>query len=275
MQRLKKKKNGINFKFIFFTIIFIIIFLVIINLVLKYKNYIVEEYKDYDYVGTSFAKKANPIILNNIIIGGIFEDKFVTSDKYYKYSKNKQGTILSTYTLTGKAGHYTLNTINNANGNYYGYIDKVDDISEYLSVNEGTVYKVEEIKDNLPEYEKYVKQATLKYSYLNSSVKIIKAYRCNSSYIITAINSDNNGAYATIVYVDETGNSNIVKYNYLKNIEKPDKFKIYFLKFVTDLDNDNNIELVISETTKNTTKYSVLEKNKNKFYEILQTEVLN
>ena len=84
-----------------------------------------------------------------------------------------------------------------------------------------------------------------------------------------------NGAYCSLILIDEKGKSSIIKYNYINNTKKAEDFKIYEIKFAIDLNNDLKNELVIQEVDEFETKYSVLEYRDNKFVTVLSEVIKN
>ena len=135
--------------------------------------------------------------------------------------------------------------------------------------------KLEATKDD----EKYVKDAIGSYKLVNGSVKVTEVYLTNinqtTDKIICATSKSANmlGVYSAVIYV--TGNeAYLVKYSYVRDTDNADRWPIYSLQFVMDLNNDEKPEIVLEEITGNDVKYSVLElRDNNVFYEVLSAKV--
>ena len=129
------------------------------------------------------------------------------------------------------------------------------------------------------EDEKYVRDAISSYKLINGSVKILEVYATNineiTDKIICATSESANllGVYSAVVYV--TGNkAHLVKYAYVRDTKNSDRWPVYSLQFVMDLNEDLKPEIILQETTGNDTSFSVLElRENNRFYEVLSTTI--
>lgn len=129
------------------------------------------------------------------------------------------------------------------------------------------------------EDEKYVKEAIGSYKLINGSVKVLEVYATNingvTDKIICATSEKANlfGVYSVVVYVTN-GKAYLVKYSYVRDTDNSDRWPVYSLQFVMDLNGDSKPEIVLQETTGNDTSYSVLElRENNMFYEVLNTTI--
>ncbi len=285
MDKYSKTKLSFNRKIKYFMIVIAIILLISISysLFVIFSNNIVYEKIDNsaDHISTDIAKNSIPIILSNVIVGGVYENRWVSAAMYYNHSTVREDTSLEIYTPDGKAGLFTLKELYQNGTSFVGLTDYVDKVTEYYTLPEDTYMSnpysgvIELTEDELIIYEEYVRNALGIYGILDSSVNIISVYETSITAdermrFLTVISKDNDsGVYSAIISVDSIGNSKLVKYNYVYDLNNSDKFKIYSLKFVTDLNNDDKAEIIISGTDEFETTYSVLEYNNTEFIEVL------
>lgn len=234
-------------------------------------------------VSNDEAKSSTPIIMNNVLIGAVYNQKFVSVDKYYFNSVNKTKTKLNLYSKDGMIGEYELDNINKQNNSSTIYVttSKENLITEYIGVsntNNLVLKKLTEVSSTDSD-TKYVKEALGLYSILNSSVNISKVYQTSINNtdnirIICATNIPGKslGAYSAVVIVDEIlGEAKCIKYNYVRNVEKSQDFGILAVKFVCDLNNDGINEIILQETKEFETSYIVISYNNKKYFEVLST----
>lgn len=233
-------------------------------------------------VSDDIAQNSTPVIVNNLILGGTYDKKWVASQRYYLNSKNGENTEIDAYSKTGKMGKYTVGKISkDANtASVYTTISKQNLLSEYFAVvasdknvMPNPANKITNIDES---YIKDVKKALGIYRIFNMSVKITEVYDITISdsekgYLIFATNEVNKGkgAYSAVIYVSNTEKRKIVKYNYINDKENAETWPIYSFNFVADLNLDGTNELIIQETKEFEVKYDVLEYKNNNFYEIL------
>lgn len=234
-------------------------------------------------VSSDEAKSSTPIIMNNVLLGAVYNQKFVSVDKYYFNSVNKTKTKLNLYSKDGMIGEYELDNINKQNNSSTIYVttSKENLITEYIGVsntNNLVLKKLTEVSSTDSD-TKYVKEALGLYSILNSSVNISKVYQTsinNTDTIriicVTSTPGKALGAYSAVVIVDEIlGEAKCIKYNYVRNVEKSQDFGILAIKFVCDLNNDGINEIILQETKEFETSYIVISYNNKKYFEVLST----
>ncbi len=254
-------------------------------------NIIVYENINYDSstVDDNIASKSTPIIVNNIVLGGVYENKWVSMDRYYFKSINKESFDIDIFTSKGKTGTFKLKSVdkNDESLTAYAITTRTNYADEYFAVKSGstTTSKMDKITlddDSIEVYKDYVSKALGLYKALNSTVKIREVYEValvpgKISYIITATNEGNtsNGVYSTVVYVSDIKDVQLIKYNYVKNVNNSSEFAIYTTKFIADLNGNKESEIILQETKEFKTKYSILELNNGKFYEVLSTTINN
>jgi|GEM_PF-1888028 len=244
---------------------------------------------DSSSVDDNIASQSTPIVINNIILGAVYNGKWVSMERYFFKSANKKGYDIDIFTNKGKTGSFKLNDVSKTAEATVAYTTttRTNYKDEYYAAKAGTAStsKMDEItlnEENIKEYKVMVKKALGLYGILNDTVKIREAYAValipgELSYIITATNDGktNNGVYSTVIYVNTFGEAKIVKYNYIKNVNNSSNFGIYTAKFIADLNSDNTSEIILQETKEFNTKYSVMQFSSDKFYEVLSTSINN
>ena len=231
----------------------------------------------------SEATNSNAIIVNGIVLGGTNGNKWVSAEKFYDANSNKAELEVDLYGENAKYGRFKTASIKKYNKSViYTTIAKEGIPGNYLAVTSQDNAKVLPGMTNLvttDEDVKYVKEAIGSYKLINGSVKITEVYGTNinniADKIICATSEKANilGAYSAIVYVT-SDKAYLVKYAYVRDTEDSDRWPVYSLKFVMDLNDDSKPEIVLQETTGNDTTYSVLElRDNNKFYQVLSSTI--
>lgn len=239
---------------------------------------------DASQISDDIATKSTPIIINNMLLGAIYENKFVSSERYFFKSTNKENIDMNVYSSTGKTGTFKLTkTVKDAKtANIIATITRNNYTDEYIAFVNNTNYsgvsKLDETRYN--EFVKSVKSALGFNYFLNMTIKIDSIYEISlkqgeKSYLVFVTNNGNvnSGVYNSVVYVDSNKNGKCIKYNYVKNINNASEFGIYSLKFVIDINGDNIKEIVLQETKEFKTNYLVLQNINNEFYQVLSSEV--
>lgn len=231
----------------------------------------------------SEATNSNAIIVNGIVLGGTNGNKWVSAEKFYDANSNKAELEVDLYGENAKYGRFKTASIKKYNKSViYTTIAKEGIPGNYLAVTSQDNAKVLPGMTNLvttDEDVKYVKEAIGSYKLINGSVKITEVYGTNinniADKIICATSEKANilGAYSAVVYVT-SDKAYLVKYAYVRDTEDSDRWPVYSLKFVMDLNDDSKPEIVLQETTGNDTTYSVLElRDNNKFYQVLSSTI--
>lgn len=279
-----KKRNVLK---MFMFVLAIIIILGIIAIVYMAVNNNVS-YSNVDSsaktVSDDEAQKSTPIIMNNVLLGGIYNQKFVSVDKYYFNSSNKIDTKLNLYSNDGMIGEYELDSINKQNNSSTIYVttSKENLMTEYIGVSNEvklTPKKLVEVSSKESDIE-YVKRSLGLYKILNSSVNISKVYETSINgtenvriLCVTNIPGESVGAYSAVVVVDEykKNQAKCIRYNYVRNIKESKDFGILAVKFVCDLNQDGINEIILQETKEFETSYIVITYNNKKYYEVLSS----
>lgn len=288
----KYSKGKLKFKRAFKPLITIFLTVFVISIIILLisifsKNVVVEKIDTSPSdVSSDIAVNSTPIVINNIIVGGVYEKKWVAFEKYYLNSKNGENTEVDVYSKNGKMGKYQIGKIvkdskvttasttvskSNLTNEYFATISRDNNIMP------SPVKKIINIDKS---YIKDVKKALGLYLMFNSSVKITEAYDItlsddNKGYLIFATNeiNKNRGVYSAVVYVDLSNKAKVIKYNFASDKKNAQNWPVYSFGFVADLNNDGKNEIIIQETKEFDVKYDVIEFKNNNFYEVLSGEV--
>lgn len=225
------------------------------------------------------AQNSEPIVIDNLIVGALYNNSWVSATKYLKSTK-KTDLDTNVYTKTTKAGEYKIKDTYSfgdslfANTTYPNYID------EYFSIP-GDTYALSsqfnevEIKE---EDYKSVKKALGINRIYNSSMNIKSVYSgfIDSSIPIRIISVTSSkkgmfgGIYSAIIIDFVDGNkSRILQYSYTKDLENGYDFPLYSVEFLADLNGDGMSEIVTREVTEFNVTYNIFEYKKGKFVKVL------
>lgn len=268
-------------------LLFVVLAISVAFLIYVYtQNYINVEYIDKaaSKVKSEDVSSVSPIIINNVVVGGVSDKgKWLSKDNMYGKANIIKGTEVDMYGKSGKMGTFEIYSISEDAERNITYAIPLTDISdqEYIAIDKADtnamireMVKLEFTEDDV----KAVKKALGKYRLLNNTVKINEVYEVyldtdQKTRIISATSSGKNtfGVYSVVVCV-KGNDSDIVKYSYVKNTESSINWPVYSIKFACDLNNDDSYELIIQEARELTMKYSILEFKKNKYYEVIGVE---
>lgn len=280
-----KKKRWIKILIVFFAVIFLtsISFLIFINV----KNNIVFERIDTTAkeVTDDVVKNSTPIIVNNVVVGATYNKQWVAQESYYFRNESKNNIDIDVYTSEGKKGKYkvTEQIKDDTSPSVIAKTTNPDLTSEFLAVTSSDknimTNPATKIDNVTNEDIETVKDALGIYKIFNSSVKI------NSIYNIT-LDSSNRGliycvtnepgtsdAYSAVIYVSNTGDKQIIKYNYINNTKDSSNWPIYDFKFIADFNQDGVNEIVLQEIKEFDVDYDIIEYKDKKFTEVLSTSV--
>ena len=283
-----KKQHKKNYIVIILILIFISIIIIAGSFLLYIytQNYIKIEKIDKRAYNqkTEIISQASPIYINNLLIGAVSSEKWVSKDSIYNQGSKVKLEKIDIYDLTGKIGTYDIKEINNTGkeGNIYIKTNRLASTSEYIGIvssGKDIVGGQTSISNSLARDEADVIRALGVYKLLNNTVKVNEVYSVTlkngeNGRIICATSDGNNklGLYSTVVYVTDKG-SRIIKYCYVKDSKKAVDWPIYSVKFVYDLNSDGSKEVIIQETNEYETKYAVMEYRQNNFYEVLSEKI--
>ncbi len=237
------------------------------------------------FVLDDVAKNSYPIIIDNVLIGGIYDSKWVAIEKFYLKSINKSNYDIDVYTKSGKKGTYTLSSISQGNSStVYSAVTDVNLIDEYFAIkssNKNAMLVPAKKREQITEEDvDYVKKALGIYRVFNTTIKVTESYditisQGNVGRIICATNQvgKSKGVYSAVVFVDQNNNSHLVKYNYIKDLSNASNWPVYSFKMSGDFNLDGVYEIVIQETKEFEVKYDILEYKNNQFYEVLSAVI--
>lgn len=260
------------------------IFLVTVGL----KNYITFEKMDTSSkdVSEETAKNATPIMINNAIVGAVYNSTFVGSEKFYLNQKQKENLNIDVdaYTSVGKKGQYKLNSYNNYSGTIYAKTLVPDMGEEYIAVvSDGkNIMQTPAVRQqSVTESDiKVVKKALGILRVFNSSVRINNVFSISINseqkgriFVVTNQIGKSFGGYSAIIYEDLTGKTSVIKYSYVRNLNNSSDWPLYSFKFTADLNKDGKNEIILQETKEFSVIYDVIEYRDGKFYQILSTEI--
>lgn len=281
-----KKKNTIKFVVIITCIILLITGIILLIIGSKNIIEVTNTNDDAKFVSDDIAKNSNAILVNNLLVGAVYKDNWVSSERFYFLSDNKEGTKVDVYTKSGKKGTYELQNITKGANESAVYIstsnsNKNDEYIATTISNKDIMPLPAQKNNNISEDEKIlVKKSLGKYKVLNSSVRIQEAYDVqidNSNkgkiYVVNSESGKNMGGYSGIIYIRDNGEAYIVKYSYVANLKKSSDWPIYSFKFIADLNQDGKCELIIQETKEFSVSYDVIEYSNNKFVQVLSSSM--
>lgn len=280
-----KKRTLLKILIVLFVICLVCSAALLVYILLN-NNIIYEKTKDdAKFVSEDVAKNSMPIIIDNVLVGGVYDKKWVSTDRFYLNSANKSNLDIDVYNEAGKKGKYQLTSISQGNTTtVYSATTNTNLSDEYFAIvtNETNVMNVpaKKRKTVTEEEIKTVKKALGLYSLFNTSVKITEVYDISmaqgeNATLIFATNEvgKSTGVYSAVVFVDNMGKAKLVKYSYVRDKDNAADWPIYSLKFVADLNVDSKNEIILQETKEFEVKYSVMEYDGKDFKEVIGTVI--
>lgn len=225
------------------------------------------------------AQNSEPIVIDNLIVGALYNNSWVSATKYLKSTK-KTDLDTNVYTKTTKAGEYKIKDTYSfgdslfVNTSYPNYVD------EYFAIP-GDTYALSsqfnEVEVTENDY-KAVKKALGINRLYNSSMNIKSVY---SGFIdsskpirIISVTSSKKGMFggiysAIIINFVDNNSSKILQYSYTKDLENSYDFPLYSVEFLADLNGDSTSEIITREVTEFNVTYNIFEYKKGKFVKVL------
>ena len=133
----KYSKGQLKFKRFGFGLAVLLVLVLAFGLVmlfgfcLKHTINITSTTSEASNVSEEIAQNSQPIIIDNLVVGGLYGNKWVSSSKYYLKSINKANIDINVYTKDKSAGAYKLESL-------YTYGDSVfcnTSYPNYIEVN--------------------------------------------------------------------------------------------------------------------------------------------
>lgn len=282
----KYSKEKLKFRRFFIFLIALLIVVLILGFVLLFvfclndKFDVSPQENDAINVSDDIASNSLPIVIDNLVVGAIYDNTWVSANKYYLKSNNKSELETYVYNGSSRAGEYIIKEV-------YTYGDSVfvdstypNNIDEYFSIptdSYALVSQFNEVQAEELDYT-YVKKALGFYRIYNSSMNITKVY---SGYVnvdtpirVISLTSSKRGIFggiysAIIVANVNTGKAEILQYSYTKDFENSYDFPLYSVEFLADFNGDGKSELVTREVTEFNVTYNVFEYKDNKYIKVL------
>ena len=282
----KYSKGKLKFKRLFILLIILLVVILIAGLILLFafclndKFEVSSEVNDAASISDDIAANSEPIIVDNLIVGAIYENTWVSTNKYYLKSNKKTDLETYVYDIDSRAGEYIIEDVYTygdsvfVDSTYPNYIDEYFAVptDSYALISQFSEVDVEERDYN------FVKKALGIYRLYNSSMNITNVY---SGYInidtpirIISLTSKNKGlfggVYSAVIVADlNSGNSQILQYSYTKDFENSYDFPLYAVEFLADLNGDGKAEIITREVTEFNVTYSIFEYKDNKYVKVL------
>lgn len=275
--QLKFKRIGIFLAFLFVAVL-VCSLVMLFGFCLKDEVTVTATSSDASKVSDDIAQNSMPIVIDNLLVGGLYNNTWVSSSKYYLKSANKANVDINVYTKEKKAGTYILKDVYTygdsvfINTSYTNYID------EYFAVpfnNYSLISQFSNAEIQEQDYS-YVKRALGTKRIFNSSINILGVY---TAYIdatdnirLICVSSSSKGSFGGVysaIIVVVNGKPSILQYSYIKNIDNALDFPLYSVEFVADLNGDGKSEIVTREVTEFNVTYNVFEFKNSKFTRVL------
>ncbi len=264
---------------VFLAAILILGIVILFCFCLKDRINIINESSDAINVADDVALNSEPILIDNLVVGALYNNEWVSVTRYLKSNK-KTNLDTHIYTKDNKAGEYKIKDTYSygdsifANTSYPNYVDQFFAIP---GESYALISQFSEVETQEKDYEA-VKKALGIYRLYNSSMNIRNVYYgyvdASTPIRIICVTSSQkglfDGIYSAIVvsYVDEN-KSHILQYSYTKDLDNTYDFPLYSVEFMADLNGDSVSDIVTREVTEFNVTYNVFEYQKGKYVRVL------
>lgn len=279
-------KGKLKFKRLFIFLIMLFITLLLFGLILLFAFCLKDKFdisidtNEAMNVPDDVAANSQPIVIDNLVVGALYNNTWVSASKYYLKSTKKSDLDTYVYTKDSRAGQYKIKDTYTygdsvfVNTSYPNYID------EYFSTPVDTYSlssQFRKVDTEEKDYE-YVKKALGVYRLYNSSMNIKNVYLgyvdINTPIRIISVTSANKGTFggiysAIIVSNLDDNKANILQYSYTKDLENSYDFPLYSVEFLADFNGDGISEIVTREVTEFNVTYNIFEYKKDKYVKVL------
>jgi len=287
---VKKNKNLRRQRIIVSLIIMLIVLIIIFGAIFAYlysQNYItygpINRLDNAEQVESSVIKDADIIILNNVLLGGVNKNTWISANKMYEKVMAERNVEINMYSAEGNLGKFETASFKNSGDFIYTTTTKVPTPEEYIAVgNASTTPRYMMLDESQPTENdiKNVKRVLGKYNLLNGTVNIVECYRTSFTngelgriYSVTSDGANIFGVYSAVVF-SKGKESCLIKYSYVKDTELSSAWPVYDIKHVIDINGDGRCELILQETTASEINYLVEEYVDNgTFNEVLKVTI--
>lgn len=245
----------------------------------------VDEKNDASIVSDDVAINSSPIIIDNLIVGALYNSRWVSSNRYYLKSNLKSNLDIYVYTEDKRAGTYKMEDTYTVNNSVYANTSYINYIDEYFAIPQDNNYALNsqfgEVATIEEDYES-VKKALGIFRIYNNTMDIKKVYsgytdsKTPVRFIVATSKNRGifDGIYSAIIAVYPNENkAKIVQYDYTNDLQDTDDFPIHSIEFFVDLNGDGDSELVTRDITEFSVYYNVFEYENGKFVRVLREEM--
>lgn len=284
MKKYSKEKLKFRRLFIFLIILLVVIFIfgaiLLFAFCLNDKFEISPEENDAINVSDDVASNSLPIVIDNLVVGAIYENTWVSANKYYLKSSQKSDLETYVYNSSSRAGEYIIEEVYTYGDSVFADSTYPNNIDEYFAVPTDSYALVSQFNEAQVEEVDYtyIKKALGFYRIYNSSINITKVYSGyvdvdNPIRVISLTSSKRGlfgGVYSAIIVANvNTGKAEILQYSYTKDFENSYDFPLYSVEFLADFNGDGKAELVTREVTEFNVTYNVFEYKDNRYIKVL------
>lgn len=231
---------------------------------------------------SALAKGSDVIIVNGIVVGAVKDGKWISTQAYYDANGSEGNIEINLYSHDKLHGTFLTAMLKTTKeGTIYTTIAKEMLPEEYLAVSSKMpkVYDYKKQIDATEQDDKYVKEALSGYRFLNNSINVTNVYvaKINGKDVkficATAKKANLLGVYSAVIYVNN-GDAEIIKYSHVRNTKSSDRWPVYDIKYIQDINGDNTPEIILQELTGSDVKYTVMELRDNRnFYQVLSESI--
>ena len=288
MKKYSKEKLKFRRFFIFLIVLLIIVlilgFVLLFAFCLNDKFEISPEENDAINVSDDVASNSLPIVIDNLVVGAIYENTWVSANKYYLKSNQKSDLETYVYNSSSRAGEYIIEEVYTYGDSVFADSTYPNNIDEYFAIPTDSYALVSQFNEAQVEEVDYtyIKKALGFYRIYNSSINITKVYSGyvdvdNPIRVISFTSSKKGlfgGVYSAIVVANiNTGKAKILQYSYTKDFENSYDFPLYSVEFLADFNGDGKAELVTREVTEFNVTYNIFEYKENKYIKVLSETI--
>ena len=242
---------------------------------------IVKEDSSATAVSDDVALNSQPIIVDNLVVGALYNNRWVSASKYYMKSNKKSDVEIAVYTKNKNAGTYKVEDIYSVENSIFANTSYINFIDEYFATPnkdaDALISNFAEISISEIDYI-YAKEALGFLRLYNGSISVNKVYSGNidnnTPIKIITITSESKGKFGgiyngIIVAYPEKNKVELVEYSYTKDLDNTDDYPLYSVEFLADINGDSKSDLITRSVTEFNVSYNIFEYNKGKFVKVL------